>query len=377
MNVQNTKVQELLGRFQEISANPKKQMDRYLAEGRKVVLTAPVYTPEEIIHSMDMVPMGVWGADLQLSESKKYFPAFICSIVQSIVELGIASVYDGASAIVIPSLCDSLKVVGQNWKYAVPSIPFIPMTYPQNRKPAFGHAFTKAGYERVISDLEKTTGVKFDDGKLAGSIEVYNAHNAAMRALVPVLAAHAEITAVQRRDIFKSAQFMRKEEHTELVKELIEALSAEKSEAVKSRIMTTGILADSPALLEILDENDIQIVCDDIAAESRQYRTDAPAEGESALDRLAAKFCATDNCSVLYDVEKKRVAKIVEDAKAADAKGVVVLLTKFCDPEEFDYPLIRRACEAAEIPCVLIEVDRQMVNYEQARTAIQAFKELI
>ena len=294
---------------------------------------------------MGMVPMGVWGADVQINEAKKYFPAFICTIMQSIVELGIKGVYDGASAIVIPSLCDSLKVIGQNWKYAVKGIPFIAMTYPQNRKPAFGHpafghTFTKAGYEYVIRGLEEATGLKFDDEKLAESIEVYNAHNAAMRALVPALAAHSEITCAQRSDIFKSAFFMRKEEHTALVNELLAVL-------------------------------------DDVAAESRQYRTDAPAEGETALDRLASKFCAMDNCSVLYDVEKKRVDKIVSDAKAAKAKGVLVVLTKFCDPEEFDYPLIKRACAEAEIPCVLIEVDRQMVNYEQARTAIETFKDLL
>ena len=92
--------QELLTSFHEAATCPRKQMDKYLAEGRKVVLTAPIYTPEEIIHSMDMVPMGVWGADTQINEAKKYFPAFICTIMQSIVELGIKGAYDGASAIV-------------------------------------------------------------------------------------------------------------------------------------------------------------------------------------------------------------------------------------------------------------------------------------
>jgi benzoyl-CoA reductase/2-hydroxyglutaryl-CoA dehydratase subunit BcrC/BadD/HgdB len=323
--------------------------------------------------------MGAWGADIQLNESKKYFPAFICSIMQSIVELGMSGAYKGASAIVIPSLCDSLKVTGQNWKYAVKDIPFIPMTYPQNRKPAFGHTFTKAGYARVIADLEKATGIQFEEKKLAASIEVYNAHNAAMRALVPALAAHPEITCAQRSDIFKSATFMRKEEHTELVNALIEALATEtQADAPKKiRVLTSGILADAPGLLEIFDENGLQIVCDDVAAESRQYRTDAPADGGNPLDCLASKFCEMDNCSVLYDVEKKRVTSIVEDAKAAQAQGVLVLMTKFCDPEEFDYPLIKRACEAAEIPCVLIEIDRQMVNYEQARTAIETFRDLV
>ncbi|MBQ8305010.1 MAG: 2-hydroxyacyl-CoA dehydratase [Blautia sp.] len=371
-------LQELLDCFHEVAHDPGKQMKKYLDEGKKVVLVAPVYTPEEVIHSMGMVPMGAWGGDIQLNEAKKYFPAFICSIMQSIVELGTKGVYDGASAIVIPSLCDSLKVLGQNWKYAVKDIPFIPMTYPQNRKPAFGRTFTKAGYERVAADLEKATGIKFEEDKLPASIDVYNAHNAAMRAVSEKLASHPEITNQQRSDIFKSATFMLKEEHTELVNALLAALDKAGASAKKTiRIMTSGILADAPDLLTILDENNMQIVADDVAAESRQYRTDTPDGDKAPLERLADKFAETDNCSVLYDVEKKRVDKIVEDAKKADAKGVLVLLTKFCDPEEFDYPLIKRACSAADLPCVLIEIDRQMVNYEQARTAIETFKDLL
>ena len=97
-------VNELLKEFHEIAASPKAQMDRYLAEGRKVVLTAPVYTPEELIHSMGFVPFGAWGADTELKRAKEYCPAFLCSIVQSILELGMTDVYKGASAIVIPSL---------------------------------------------------------------------------------------------------------------------------------------------------------------------------------------------------------------------------------------------------------------------------------
>ena len=367
---------ELFGKFHEIAANPQAAKERYIAQGKKVVLMAPVYTPEEIIHSMGIVPMGAWGADIQLNEAKKYFPAFICSVMQSILELGMNGTYEGVSAIVIPSLCDSLKVLGENWKYAVPSIPFIPMTYPQNRKPDFGKAYTKAGYERVIADLEKACGTKFDDAALAKSIEVYNAHNEAMREFAKVCQKHPEVSAAERSDVFKSAYFMLKEEHTALVKELTEALNSEEPSGKKIKVMTSGILADSPSLLQIFDDNGLQIVCDDIAAESRQYRTDAP-KAESALDSLAEKFAAMDNCSVLYDVEKKRVQRIVEDAKAADAKGVILVLTKFCDPEEFDYPLIKKACEAENLPIILVEVDRQMENYEQVRTMIETFKDIL
>lgn len=367
---------ELFAKFHEIAGNPNAQKERYLAEGKKIVLTAPVYTPEEIIHSMGLVPMGAWGADISLNESKRYFPAFICSIMQSILELGITGAYEGVSAIVIPSLCDSLKCLGENWKYAVPSIPFIPMTYPQNRKPDFGKAYALAGYERVIADLERVTGAKFSDEKLLSSIRVYNEHNAVMREFAAVAAERPQVGAAERSDVFKSAFFVTKEEHTEMVRALIDALRKEEPGEAKKKVLVSGILADAPQLLQLIDKNGLQVAADDVAAASRQYATDTP-EDVTALDALAAKFSAMDNCSVLYDVDKKRVDKIVRDAQAAGAGGVILVLTKFCDPEEFDNPLIKRACEAAGLACIVVEVDRQMESYEQAATMLETFAELL
>ena len=380
---------DILNKLHEAAASPRAQMDGYLAQGKKIVLCAPVYTPEELIHAMGFVPMGAWGGDVALNRAKEYCPAFLCAIVQSLLELGINGAYKGASAIVIPSLCDTLKTVGENWKYAVPSIPFIPMTYPQNRKPAYGVAYTKAGYERVIRDLEKLGGT-FSEEKLLASIKIYNRHNAAMpssknpppphtaamRKIDELLAKHPEITAAQRSDIFKSAFFMTKEEHTELVEALIEKLEAQTPAAEKLPIVISGILTDAPALNAILDEMGLHIVADDVAAQSRQYRTDAP-ERDDALNALAEKFAAMGNCSVLYDQEKNRVKWIVDTAKARSGKGVLVVLTKFCDPEEFDYVMIKKACEAADLPLTLVEVDRQMVRFEQVRTNLETFRDLL
>ena len=366
---------DILNRFHEVAASPKAQMKHYLAQGKKVVLCAPVYTPEEIIHSMGFVPMGAWGGDVALNRAKEYCPAFLCSIVQSLLELGITGAYEGASAIVIPSLCDTLKTVGENWKYAVPSIPFIPMTYPQNRKPAYGVAYTKAGYERVIRDLEKLGGA-FSEEKLLASVKVYDRHNAAMRRVDELLARHPEITPAQRSDIFKSAFFMTKEEHTALVEEFIARLETAPAAAEKLPIVISGILTDAPALNDILSEMDMHIVADDVAAQSRQYRTDTE-ERADALQALAEKFANMGNCSVLYDQDKNRVKWIVDTAKARNAKGVLVVLTKFCDPEEFDYVMIKKACEAADLPLTLVEVDRQMVRFEQVRTNLETFRDLL
>nr|WP_300094892.1 2-hydroxyacyl-CoA dehydratase family protein [Sedimentibacter sp.] len=370
-------VNEIFEQFGKAAGHPEHMMKQYLKDGKKVVLCAPVYTPEEIIHSMGMVPFGAWGADKEIEGAKRYFPAFICSIMQSILDLGIDGTYDGATAIVIPSLCDSLKVLGENWKYAVPGIPFIPMTYPQNRKTEAGREFTKNSYKRVIKDLEKYSGEKFSMKSLAESNKVYNNHNHAMRRLSDMLPDYDFITPKQRSDIFKSAFFMMKEEHTALVEELMEALEkTETKQNSKIRVITTGIIADNSDLLSILEENNMVVVGDDIANESRQYRVDAPCI-EDALDSLVEKFVSMDNCSVLYDMDKKRGDHIVNMAAEKKADGIIILMTKFCDPEEFDYVMLKKAFEKARIPFVTIEVDRQMVNYQQANTIIQTFSDML
>ena len=83
------------------------------------------------------------------------------------------------------------------------------------------------------------------------------------------------------------------------------------------------------------------------------------------------------NCSVLYDQEKNRVKWIVDTAKARNAKGVLVVLTKFCDPEEFEAPLATRAIREAGLKCITVEIDQSTESYEQARTQVQTLAELI
>jgi len=39
--------------------------------------------------------------------------------------------------------------------------------------------------------------------------------------------------------------------------------------------------------------------------------------------------------------------------------------------------MIKKACEAAGIPLTLVEVDRQMVQFEQVRTNLETFRDLL
>ena len=94
-------------------------------------------------------------------------------------------------------------------------------------------------------------------------------------------------------------------------------------------------------------------------------------------EALADAWCALEGDSLLYDPEKAHVKKVVDLARESGAAGVILLLAKFCDPEEFDAPLVKAACREAGIPFLQIEIDQSTETYEQARTQLEAFGGLL
>ena len=56
---------------------------------------------------------------------------------------------------------------------------------------------------------------------------------------------------------------------------------------------------------------------------------------------------------------------------------MIFVLTKFCDPEEYDIVPLRKVLERNGIKMLQVEVDQQTVDAGQMRTAIETFCEII
>ena len=368
----------LFTRFHQICRSPKAQLDAALAAGKKVVGVLPYFCPEELVYAAGMLPFGLWGAEIQANESKRYYPAFICSILHTLLELGLRGELNGLSAIMVPISCDSLKGMGANWQYGVKTVPVLNVAYAQNRKIAAGVEFTAEKYREILRRLEEIAGKTVSDADVAAAIGVYNENRAALRAFSAAAAKHPEVvTPADRCAAIKAGYFMDRAAHTKALNELTEALNAlPEADWDGLRIVTTGILADSPALLRILEDNRIAVVDDQLAHESCFFRRDVPVT-EDPVSGLARYIGEIEGCSVLFDPGKQRGSELVELAKACGADGILWVMTKFCDPEEYDYVPVKRMIDAAGIPLLAVEVDQQMVNYEQARSAVEAFAETL
>lgn len=372
----NTMIAEL----SHIEKNPAEQLKAWTASGKKAIGVGPYYCPEEIVYAAGMLPFGVWGSNGTLAQAKQYFPPFYCSIAQRTLEMGMSGILDGLSAMMITTLCDTLKPLSQNWKLGVPHIPAIVVSQPQNRKGEAGRAYAKASYTEVKEKIEEIAGAPISDDKLQEAIALYNEWRGAMRAFVKAVSKNpSAIKPSERSSVINASYFMDKKVHTEKIKALtalLEEAASEGSEHSGPAVVVSGIHTDLPGLLAVFDDFGLAIVADDVAKESRTWAYDAPMNGDP-LTALADQYCSIDNCSVLFDADKDRAGYLVELAQSNNADGVVIVQAKFCDPEEFDVPIVRAALSAAQIPSVVIEVDQQMEAFEQAHTAIQAFVELI
>lgn len=375
------RIDEILNQFSEIAANPRKQLDKYLAQGKKAIGCFPYYVPEEIVYAADMVPFGIWGqTGGTISAAKEYFAAFYCTIAQLSLEMGLKGTLDGLSGVIATSICDTLRPFTQNFRVACPQIPFMFLAHPQNRKPEYGIEFTMSQYRDIKNKLEEIGGKEITDESIKNAIKVYNESRAARRRFVKLAGQHPElVTATKRNAVLKSAYFTLKSEHTELLNELNDLL--EKAPIVEwkgVKILTSGIILDSPSLLKIIDDNNMAIVADDIAHESRGILVDAKEDEEDPIRALALQFASQDNDTILYDPDiNKRPNHIVDMVKESGAQGVVIMMMQFCDPEEMEFPSLKKGLDEAGIPYVKIGMDQQMTNFEQARTSLQAFADML
>jgi len=371
------RIEELLSLFQEISENPREQMDEYLMEGKKIIGCFPYYVPEEIIAAAGMVPFGLWGKHGTPKAAKEYFASFYCSIAQMGLEMVLDGTLEGISGILCTTLCDTLRPLTQNLK-TVCKVPFIFLAHPQNRKPEYGITFTRRQYENVKKQIETIAGKAITEEDLWGAIRIYNDNRKALRRFVELAGKYPrEISAVCRGAVLKSRHFMKKEEHTALLTELnglLENLPEEKWTGAK--VLTSGIILDNPKLLKLFDEQKLVIVADDVAHESRAIRKDVRESGD-AMDALARHFASQDEDTILYDAKwHKRSSYIVDKVRSSGAVGVVISMMTFCDPEEIEYPSLKKALEEEGIPYIMLGYDHQIEDFGQAATSLQAFADI-
>ena len=186
-------IKDLLEQFKYLANNPRKQLDKYLAAGKKAVGIFPYYAPEEIVYAAGIAPFGVWGGQGPIERAKEYFPTFYYSLALRCLEMALDGTLDGLSASMLTTLDDTLRPLSQNYKVSAGrKIPMIFINHGQHRKEDFGKKYNARIFTKAKEELEKICGVKVTDENLKKAFKVYNENRAEKRRFIKLAAAHPQ-----------------------------------------------------------------------------------------------------------------------------------------------------------------------------------------
>jgi benzoyl-CoA reductase/2-hydroxyglutaryl-CoA dehydratase subunit BcrC/BadD/HgdB len=139
----------------------------------------------------------------------------------------------------------------------------------------------------------------------------------------------------------------------------------------------TGYVPEPAALLETLNAAGAFVAADDYAAVGRRVVRAAPAPDADPWRALVDRYFAAPPCPTRAADTAPRMAHLTALAERSGARGVVVHVMKFCEPELFDVPVIRETFAARGLPVLVLEGELEGALSGQAVTRLEAFAELL
>jgi benzoyl-CoA reductase subunit C len=348
------------------------------AQGRKIVGYFCTYTPEELIYAAGAVPVRIMSTEEQIDLADAHVQAFFCPFARSCLEQGLLGRYDYLDGIVFAYACDTLRGVYESWVQNVPVFYSNFVGVPARVDTPTSRRFMIRELQRFKRSLEtELVGGPIADDRLREAIARYNAGRAMMRRLYELrLGERPPVSGHETLEVVLASMVSPKEWHNALLAALLDKLPTRQPAARgEVRLMVVGSELDSPRLLRFFEEKlGVLVVADDLCTGSRYLWTDVAEDGDP-LAAIASRYLDKVTCPTKHPPER-RLQHILSEVQRARVHGVAVVHQKFCDPHDFDYPMIEQALRAIDIPVVYFDVENTFAE-GQVMTRVQAFLEML
>lgn len=350
------------------------------AQGRPAIGCLPMYPPEEMVHAAGMRPIILLAKGEPVTLGRAYVQAYMCSYVNSLVDMALKGRLDFLDGILLPDTCYAIRGIAGTLQRHLPSMYHYAFPLPAVQRREVAKEWLLEVLRRFRKDLEEHFLVSITPEGLAHSLKVYNGHRALMRRLYrlrrrnPALMRLSDMVAV-----VIASMVMPKEEHAALLVPLLEEWEAKPPQGDRrTKLVLSGHFCDDPdgQLLRLLEELPIAVVDDDLYTGGRYFATDAPLTGDP-LEGLAERYLDLIPCPTRLDLSKDYGDYLVALAQGSGAQGVVMIMVKFCDPHLMDYPYLRSKLEQAGIPCLAFETELEQIPYGTTKNRLQAFLEML
>lgn len=343
-------------------------------QGGRVAAVLPIHYPRALLRAFGLLQVEVWGPPgVDPGAGAAHLQPYVCSIVRN--ALAFLQTNDAAEAdvIVVPHGCDSLQGLGSLLiDFVPPGRPVLPFYLPRGRRESDAR-FLVDELRALYGRLGAITGEMPSEAALMDCVQREEQADRLLGAL-----------ARRRRDVpLPQLQFFRVARAREYLPAeafaaLAEGVLAQASPGSAKAgvpVLLSGIVPEPMALLEALEGMGAQVVADDLACCGRRLY---PA-GTSAdpFQRMAESLQGAPPDAMRGDPIAARLEHLLGLAREAGAAGVVFYGVKFCEPELFYLPALRRGLQQAGLPSAAVEVDIGAPVAQQTLNRLEAFVEMI
>ena len=345
--------------------------------GRRAVAVLPVHYPKEILTALDVLAVELWGPPgPPRGDEAGRLQAYVCPVARNALAFLAAGGADAVDGVLFPHTCDTIQGLATlahdfgGWSRAA-------LTFQHPRGPArpSARAFLLEEMRSLARDLEALAGRRLEPAKLAAAIDLHQEIDACRAALLdagPRLAmTDGELYALLRR-----GEWLWPEDHLD---ELRAARASIQTTAARPGIgvLVTGYVPEPPALLDVLGGAGAYVAGDDYAAVGRRVvRSRVDARGDP-WGALAERYWAAPPCPTRSADQAARMRHLASLLDRSGARGVIVHLVKFCEPELFDVPALRALCVARGLPLLQIDGELERELSAQSVTRVEAFVEML
>ena len=399
------------------------KIQRIKDSGGKVIGCFPLYPPLELFHSMDIIPVVLWGIDnvfAGVSESDKHLQNYVCSVARRLTEFVLTDGGRLLDGLFMYNACDTLRNLPEILECGLSEkdikIPLfnihIPAMYTgqtnsSGASPAgAGGSFPKRDIPRLaesiqppagaggflqrdkylrdeitglVSKIEQEYGVVYSEKRFRESADLYRE----MRSLsleLDALVASGMIGFSDFSRIIHEGYIVPVEVQIESLKSWIKngcSPAGEKIPADEHRVVVSGILPPPPSVCDIIEKSGFTVAVNDIASLYRSYCNHPEITGDAGefyIDFYQHHF----PCTTLLSTSDRRTEAIMNLIRKRNARGFIFIGEKFCEYEYFEIPFIDKILRKEGFNTLLLEFSiDDNENIEGFGTRIESFAEVM
>ncbi|MBI5070492.1 MAG: 2-hydroxyacyl-CoA dehydratase [Deltaproteobacteria bacterium] len=351
-------------------------IERQRQAGRRALAVLPVHHPRELLTAHGVLGVELWGPPgPPRGDGAGRLQAYVCAVARNalaFLQAGGARAVDG---VLFPHTCDSIQgLAALAADFGGVAGRTLVFQHPRGGARPSARAFALAELRNLSSALAELTGAPLDPARLGWALGLHAEIDACRAALLDGRARlpmdDAALYALLRR-----GEWLWPEEH---LAELgaARALLAPAPVQRGVPVLVTGYVPEPAGLLPALAGAGLYLAADDYAAVGRRVVRAVPAGGEPFL-ALVERMLAAPPCPTRGTDQGERIRWLVGLAERSGARGVLVHVQKFCEPELFDVPAIKAAFAGRGLPVLVLEGELERELSGQAETRLEAFGEML